>query len=97
MTSATSALSKLRRPRLLIRAARHGVAEYDRAAGLARLLDIANASDPDAQLSALLAAEADAEASRKAGAATYSVTRHIELLVALMGEARHNALGARAA
>lgn len=89
MTNAVAALMNLRRPRLLIRAARHGVTEYDRNTRLPRLIDPGPGSAPETILQALLTAEAEAETHRKQGDATYSVHRHIELLVALMGEARH--------
>ena len=84
----TTPLSGLRRPRLLIRAARFGIADYDRRRALPRLVDIAGRSGPDEIIDALMCAEADAEHQRRAGLATYSIARHIELLVALIAEAR---------
>ncbi len=87
----TTPLSALRRPRLLIRAARFGIADYDRHRALPRLVDIAGRSGPDEIIDALMSAEADAEHQRRAGLATYSIARHIELLVALIAEARMSA------
>ena len=84
----TDRLAALRRPRLLVRAARHGTTDYDRSRALPRLLDISGASAPEKALSALIQAEAEVEDRRKGALATYSVTRHIELLAALMVEAR---------
>ncbi|MXQ07271.1 hypothetical protein GQ651_05370 [Alphaproteobacteria bacterium GH1-50] len=81
-------LAALRRPRLLVRAARHGTTDYDRARALPRLLDMPGQTTPEHALSALIAAEAEVEDRRKGALATYSVARHIELLAALMVEAR---------
>lgn len=97
MTTLTSKLTELRRPRLLIRAARYGVAEYDRTSSLHRLIDAEHRQDENTILTALLSAEAESEKQRRDGHATYSVTRHIDLLVALMGEARRHASFDRAA
>jgi len=85
-TDAATALSSLRRPRLLIRAARFGLADYDRTRSLRRLFpDTATgARDP---LPPLMEQEAAHEARRRAGDAGYSVARHIEILVALISEA----------
>ena len=86
MTDPISCLAGLRRPRLMIRAARLGVADYRRERDLRRLLQgMPSASDI---LDALIDAEARAEAVRKAGDATYNIARHIELLIALLAEAR---------
>ena len=81
-------VAALKRPSLLIRAARHGVPEYDRETMLRRLVDARQPGGGEAIVDALLDAEAEAEGDRKAGLATYSFGRHIELLVALMVEAR---------
>lgn len=89
MTDALTTLSDLRRPSLLIRAARHGVADYDRGARLNRFLEPGADTSSETVLNALLTAEAEVEQHRQAGLATYSITRHIELLIALMGEARY--------
>ena len=43
---------------------------------------------PAKAVSRLLAAEDEMDALRREGGASYSVTRHIELLVALIAEAR---------
>lgn len=79
-------LGDLRRPRLLIRAARVSLAEYRRDPALRRL--IGAAPPPPAALGRLIDLEARHEAARMAGTAPYSVARHIEALVALMAEVR---------
>lgn len=88
MTDAPATLARLRRPALLIRAARAGLAEYDRARDLRRLLPRAGQPAPGRALAALVEAEALADADRRAGRAGYSVVRHVGLLVALLAEAR---------
>lgn len=78
----------LRRPRLMIRAARLGISDYRRERDLRRLLGFSASPTPEQALPALMEAEAEAEAIRAAGDATYSVTRHVDLLIAMMAEAR---------
>ncbi len=81
-------LEKLSRPRLLIRAARFGLADYRREPALRRLLKTAVVPGPAEALERLLGLEATLEAARRSGAAGYAVARHVEVLIALMGEAR---------
>ncbi len=88
MTDYQSLVSALRRPRLLIRAARAGADEYQRDRDLGRLLSGGATPGPIDAVRSLLAAEASLEARRKAGDATYSVPRHVEVLIALMSEVR---------
>lgn len=78
----------IHRPRLLVRAARFGLAEYDRDRALRRLFHTLAPPPPARALPMLLEREAEIDAQRKEGAATYSAARHIEVLVALMGEMR---------
>lgn len=74
----------LRRPRLLMSAARHGMADYRRARDLLRLLGYCpSAAVAVADLAAL---EAATEAARRAGSPSWSCTRHVEVLIALMAE-----------
>ena len=86
MTDFRRILADLRRPRLLIRAARCGLADYRRERDLRRLIPFAAA--PDCTLPQLLQVEKALEDVRKRGDAAYSVGRHIEVLVALMAEVR---------
>lgn len=80
-------VSAIRRPRLLVRAARHGLAEYQRERLLPRLLmrPAAPAGSNEALL-ALMELEAIADAARRARATEYSYPAHVEVLIALMGE-----------
>ena len=84
MTDFRTILANLRRPRLLIRAARFGLEDYRRDRDLRRFLEGSDSSDTI--LPTLLAEEARLEHSRKNGDLTYPVVRHIEVLVALMAE-----------
>lgn len=88
MTDLSVRLGHLRRPRLLVRAARFGLSEYNRARVLRRLTGRDEAPSPARAVPILLEAEAQAEDRRRAGDATYSPGRHVELLSALMAEAR---------
>ncbi|MCA0045015.1 DUF6477 family protein [Celeribacter litoreus] len=88
MTDLQSALATLRRPSLLIRAARFGMTDYNRTRTLKRLMNISTLPSPKHALSALLDAEARLEETRQSGDAAYSVARHVEVLIALMSEAR---------
>ena len=87
MTHPIDSLNALRRPRLLIRAARHGVAEYNRTRDLRRVIRAEGSVSPARAVSRLMALEAEQEATRQAGDASYSVARHVEILIALMAEA----------
>ena len=88
MTDVITLLASLRRPRLLIRAARFGQAEYNRDRDLKRLMHLAATPSPARAVDSLMAEEARLEAIRQTGEAAYSVARHVEVLIALMGEAR---------
>jgi len=79
---------QLRRPRILIRAARIAGASYQREKDLKRVLKSTRLPAPDRGMADLLAVEAEIEDTRRTGAATYSITRHVEVLAALIVEAR---------
>ena len=81
-------LNTLRRPRLLVRAARHGMADYNRESTLRRLLPGEALPQPGQALAKLAEREALLNQTRRDGGAAYSAARHIELLVALIEEAR---------
>ena len=86
MTDFRALLADLRRPQLLIRAARCGLSDYRRERDLRRLLDAQ--PSPDRAIRRLLTEEDRLETIRQSGEASYSVTRHIEVLIALMSEVR---------
>lgn len=89
MTDLPGALARLHRPRLLIRAARFGLAEYRRTPRLRRALAAAGAQTPAQIVTHLMRREAELDQQRRDSDAAYSVARHVEVLIALMGEARH--------
>ena len=88
MQNYIDSLRALRRPSLMIRAARFGLREYDRKKHLKRIFSGKELPAPGRAVAALIEAEAQHEAIRQEGAATYSVTRHLEALIALMAEAQ---------
>jgi hypothetical protein len=81
-------LAALRRPALLIRAARHGQADYRREQHLPRLLGHAALPPHGAAALRLMEMEAELDARRRADDAAWSAARHVEVLIALMAEAR---------
>ncbi|MBW4982236.1 hypothetical protein KZZ07_06730 [Mameliella sp. CS4] len=81
-------LNDLRRPRLLIRAARIGAQDYRRNPHLNRLLGYGALPRPGAALMRLVEIESELNERRHADDAAYSVSRHVEVLTAMMGEAR---------
>ena len=88
MNDVTTILANLRRPKLLIRAARFGVSDYNRNRDLKRLIGTSAAPGPQRAVDSLIEEEARIEEVRKSGDATYSVARHVEVLIALIAEAR---------
>ena len=96
MTDFIERLTKLHRPRLLIRAARFGMDDYNRNRDLKRLIRQAPAPSPALALERLLAEEARLEETRLSGDACYSVARHVDLLIAVLSEARLLPRGPRA-
>jgi Family of unknown function (DUF6477) len=79
-------LANLRRPRLLMRAARFGLGDYRRERDLRRLVRCG--LSPEDTVPTLMSVEAELEETRLAGDMSYSCARHIEVLIALMAEAR---------
>ena len=86
--AATAELAAIRRPKILIRAARAGVTDYHRDRDLKRLLRINKAARTDRALATLIAEENRLESKRTAGEANYSIQRHVAILTALIAEAR---------
>jgi hypothetical protein len=96
MTDVTTVLNALRRPKILIRAARAGVADYRRERDLKRLLRLAQAAVPQQTIGTLLAEENRLEANRTAGEATYNLQRHVAVLTAILVEVRRMSAGSPA-
>ncbi len=81
-------LENLRRPALLVRAARAGLTDYDRTRDLARLMRTPAPPSPGQAINRLLAEEERLETTRRRGDAAYSFARHIDILIAMIAEAR---------
>lgn len=88
MTDILHRLDHLRRPRLLIRAARIGAEDYRRDIQLPRLLGHGALPRCAVALERLMETEAALDICRRAGDAGYSTIRHVEVMIAVIGEAR---------
>lgn len=84
-----SRLTALSRPRLLARSARLGARSYCRKRDLPRVLGYGTLPRPAVAALQLMELEQEMEDSRKRGEAGYSLIRHVELLIALAGEAEY--------
>ncbi len=78
----------LRRPRLLVRTARAGLAGYRRKRDLARLLKTDKLPQPAAALRRLREIEASLDEERLSGTTEYDLQRHILVLIAILAEMR---------
>lgn len=88
MQDILSLLETLRRPRLLIRTARIGAQEYRRSPHLNRLLGTTTLPRHGAALMRLMEMEAELDEQRRGSDASYRVSQHVEVLCAMMAEAR---------
>jgi Family of unknown function (DUF6477) len=86
MREVLTVLETIRRPRLLMQAALAGLGAYRRRRDLVRL--IGAEATPVQAIDRLIAAEGMIEQTRLSGCSQYSPARHIELLAALIAEAR---------
>ena len=77
----------LKRPSLLVRAARHGIEDYNRTVHLRGLLKSDVLPGQGQAIMKLMELEAVINAHRIAKRAEYTVAHHVEILVALMCEA----------
>lgn len=80
-------ISKLCRPNLLVRAARFGLDDYVRNTHLKRILKTEIIPRPAPAVVELLEIESMLNTARKEKQATYSVARHVDVMIALMAEA----------
>ena len=83
-----SLLASLHRPRILMRAARIGAQDYRRAVHLPRLLGYGVLPRHAEALMRLVDVEADMETQRTTSDPCYSIARHVDVLIAIVGEAR---------
>lgn len=84
----TAQLATLNRPQLLVRAARIGLAEFNRERTLKRIFQGETHPSPGRAFEALLTREDAMDCLRREGGAAYSPAKHVELLTALISEAR---------
>jgi hypothetical protein len=88
MTDIAQTLGALRRPKILIRAARAGVTDYRRDRDLKRILRGPRSGHGPQAIDTLLVEEDRLETTRQSGSATYSVQRHVAVLTAILAESR---------
>lgn len=88
MQDILSMLNTLRRPRLLMRAARIGAEDYRRTAHLPRLLGYGQLPRHGAALMHLIELEGEMNGQRLSDESSYSLLRHIDVLIAIVGESR---------
>jgi hypothetical protein len=86
MSDLRDLLATLRRPRLLMHAARFGLGDYRRERDLRRL--VMGDPSPEQTLPRLIEVERHLEDTRLSGDVSYSVARHIDVLIALLAEAQ---------
>jgi hypothetical protein len=88
MEDVLTQISRLKRPTLLVRTARHGIDGYNRVIHLRRLLKADITPGPGQAIFKLMELEAMLDLQRTTKREEYSVAKHVELIVALMCEAR---------
>ena len=88
MEDVLTQVSRLKRPALLVRTARHGIQAYNRVVHLRRSLKTETLPGPGQAIVKLMELEVVMNAQRLEHRAEYSVARHVELLVAIMSEAQ---------
>ena len=88
MQDILSMLAALRRPRLSMRAARIGAEDYRRTAHLPRLLGYGQVPRQVAALLRLVEIEQDLNKQRIEEEAAYNLLRHIDVMIAIVGESR---------
>lgn len=88
MKDVLTTLESLQRPRLLIQAARIGAQDYRRASHLRRHLGPEPQPCSSQALIRLIGMEKELDSQRIADDAAYSPLRHVDILIAMMGEAR---------
>ena len=88
MTDLLTLLNQRRRPPLLVQAARIGAAGYHRDRALRRHLGWLRPPGNGAALSALMQLEEELEERRRDRDAGYSPARHVDVMIAVIGEAR---------
>lgn len=81
-------VAQLTRPRLLVRAARFGIDEFRRDRDLPRLLKCEKVPRSGDAIMQLMDVESELNVQMRQKAPEYTVARHIDVLTAIMSEAR---------
>ena len=81
-------LTNLKRPKILIKAAQIGQRHYQRHQNLCNILGCSRLPNPNAAVLGLSEKEHAINEARLLGEASYSITRHISLLTALLAESK---------
>lgn len=89
MQDLMTSLEQLRRPRLLMKAARIGARDYNRTVHLSRLLGGLSSPHSESILMRLMELEDLLNDQRLSEDASYDMLRHIDVLIALVAEARN--------
>jgi hypothetical protein len=87
MQDLQSRLTNLKRPRLLVRAARIGASNYSRERDLRRVLGFFRPPRTAAAIMKLLDFEYEVNQQRLGKDSGYTLTRHVEILIAIVAEA----------
>lgn len=87
MSDCLSLLKSLKRPALLIRAARLGKADYQRERDLRRILKSTRLPGPREAVLRLLEEESKLNEDRHRGNSLYSLGHHVDVMIALLAEA----------
>lgn len=88
MTYKNDTIDTIKRPKILVRAAKIGLEWYRRERDLKKVIHSLTTPTPERAVERLVVAERELEEFRATGQAQYSVHRHIAVLTALLGEAR---------
>lgn len=88
MLDIQSLIANLKRPQLLVRAARFGVDDYSREKHLRRVLGAETTPRTGLAIMRLLDIEREMNEGRLQGLAAYSIAKHVDVLIAIMGESR---------
>jgi len=88
MQDISSYINDLKRPKLLVNAARHGTDSYNRNIHLGRYIEIVPLPGPGAALMQLFEIEREMNAARREKRGSYAPSNHIDVLVAIMAEAQ---------
>lgn len=87
MREISNSLLHLKRPNILVRAARVALNNFQRDATLTRIFGYVPAGPSQDLISDLIEREGQINTQRKSGDVTYNIARHITVLTALISEA----------